>query len=396
MLHWGPGILHWECLSAHGSEADPEGLSDPYKSTSSSFPAVRRRKCVVRGRVSKEDALYLGHDDDDTRSSGNDDSDDELWDTCEASGEEESDEEELPEKEPVWRHIDDLEEEKDVSEDGDFDPEKIVYEEWQKLVANYSQRELTKPTDKVPAFLGLSKMLEPALRDESVAGIWRTTHLLPSLLWTACKPGGRAWNPHYPSWTWVSVAGARICYRPLGLRVSWEPSEAAVLDARPEGGVVALTSTVRRFPANYKFWRYSNRLLKPWISYTVKRGEVKSARRLREELLVVEGFRDLQSASPEAQRVGRWEGAAGGCDIYCVVIARIAAEPPAKWGYPAFRQGRPKSLVCLCLTPAPDAERVRGEGEARREVFRRVGWCHFWDSPLFWKGAARDQRIAII
>jgi len=34
-------------------------------------------------------------------------------------------------------------------------------------------------------FLGMSKMMEGVLEDELVAGIWKKSHFLPSLLWIA-------------------------------------------------------------------------------------------------------------------------------------------------------------------------------------------------------------------
>ncbi|KAI3318251.1 hypothetical protein HD806DRAFT_512326 [Xylariaceae sp. AK1471] len=58
VLHWGPGILYWECLCSHGSESDPEGATHPYNSSCTNFMNVRYRKRVVQGRTRREDFLY--------------------------------------------------------------------------------------------------------------------------------------------------------------------------------------------------------------------------------------------------------------------------------------------------------------------------------------------------
>ena len=48
-VHWGLGILDWECLSRHGSEADPEGPAHAYNSSCTDFARARRHKRVVLG-----------------------------------------------------------------------------------------------------------------------------------------------------------------------------------------------------------------------------------------------------------------------------------------------------------------------------------------------------------
>ncbi|RYO80052.1 hypothetical protein DL766_000326 [Monosporascus sp. MC13-8B] len=218
-------------------------------------------------------------------------------------------------------------------------------------------------------------MMERALQDEFVAGIWKKSHSFPSLLWTARKPGGSLRNRNYPSWTWASIDG-RIEYAGLSSGMNWEPSDAT-LDAETSGpsqnhvtGGITLRSTVRKFTKDYKFWLYENSSFNPLYSYILNRKywEATPLKRLKEELMVVNRFRDGIAAAPEAKRSGGWEGA--GDDIYCIVIARIGKEPPPKFGYPAFPEGRPRSLVCLCLTPVHHGEGA--ETEAQCNAFRRV------------------------
>ncbi|KAI0902688.1 hypothetical protein F4823DRAFT_639250 [Ustulina deusta] len=239
-------------------------------------------------------------------------------------------------------------------------------------------------------------MVAKKIQDEFIVGVWKKSHFLPSLLWASRKPGGRSRNQNYPSWTWASIDG-RIHYPTDSSRVRWEPSHAT-LDVQTFGhpqsnaiGSIMLRSRVKKFREGFKFWRYENQLLNPLMTYSFGRSkdsETKSSKELREDLTVVEGFRDLRVVSSEGEQAKDWEGT--GSEIYWLVIARIGVEQPPTVGYPAFLGGRPKSVVCLCLTPAGQ------ETETQRNVFRRVGLCHFWDTPAFWKGASTDEWVTII
>ncbi|KAI1287518.1 hypothetical protein F5Y03DRAFT_405496 [Xylaria venustula] len=409
ILHWGPGILYWECLSCHGSESDPEGRTHPYNSSCTDFMDVRRRKRVIQGRAKTNDLSYhpwMGEEQGDERDDSND-SDEGSESPSEELAEEAvsrlnsmfDEENQSPENEGGVKDEEDVEDENTQTND-EPNLKKITYLEWQKLVSQYSSRTLAKSTDKVPGFLGLSQMIAKTLEDESIVGVWKKSHFLPSLLWAATKPGGRLRSQNYPSWTWASVDG-KVHY-PVDLsRIRWEPS-VATMDVQVSGysqnhatGSITLRSTLRKFPEDFKFWRYENQLLNPLMTYTFGRSRAwvnKSAKELQEQLTVVEGFRDLRVSSPQAEQAGGWEGA--GDDISFLVIARVGAGPPPSGvGYPAFFGGRPKSLVCLCLTPARQADL---EAERKENVFRRVGLCHFWDEPIFWKGAKKEELVTII
>ncbi|RYC59838.1 hypothetical protein CHU98_g6364 [Xylaria longipes] len=412
VLHWGPGILYWECLCSHGSEADPEGDTHPYHSGCTDFMNVRRRKRVVQGRTQEGDYSYRQWPEDELLDH---ESDDELESPTEETAEPEVLDQNVDLNEDAsacedgnsdWGNVEDgnsdLEdiEEEDAEADQKVDPEAITYLEWQKIVSEYSSRGLSKKTDKIPAFLALSEMVAKTIQDEFVVGVWKKSYFFPSLLWVAAKPGGRSRNRNYPSWTWASVDG-RISYPIDFSGMTWEPSDAS-LDVKLLGpsqnhatGSITLRSSVRKFPGGFKFWRYENQLLNPFMSYTFGSREdwnTKSPKTLKEELMVVEGFRDLRAASPESKEAGGWEGA--GNEIYCVVIGRIGKKPPPRFEYPAFLGGRPESVICLCLTPVRHTEGT--EPEERRIAFRRVGLCHFWDTPAFWKTVLKDQCVVII
>ncbi|KAK5635397.1 hypothetical protein RRF57_011109 [Xylaria bambusicola] len=365
ILHWGPGILFWECLSSHGSESDPEGHTHPYNSSCTNFMDVRHRKRIVQGRAEISDLSYHKWTSDDGQVCEPDDSDEESESPVEeieeliASRQLPLLDEENPSLEAEAKGADESDiEDEDPETNEEPDLKKITYLEWQKLVSQYSALALPKPTDKIPAFLGLSEIMARTLEDEFVIGVWKKSHFLPSLLWAVTKPGGRSRNENYPSWTWASVDG-KVHYPVDPSRIKWEPS-MATLDvqvpsaAQDHGtGSIVLRSTMRKFPKEFKFWRYENFLLNPLMTYAFGRSNewrTKSSKELQEQLLVVEGSRDLRASS------GGWEGA--GNEIYCLVIARIGATPPPNVGHPAFLGGRPKSLVCLVSHPCATRRRT--------------------------------------
>jgi hypothetical protein len=399
IIHYGPGILYWECLSCHGSEADPEGRTHPYNSSCTNFMVVRKHKRIVHGhaREGEGPSRVYGHH----GSTKDDDSDDDVSDQDDSedveqmSNEEpESDEEQVSDDQASSVE----EEAEDLDDESKMDSKAIAYLEWQELVSEYSSREVTKPAHKITAFLGLSKMVEGVLQDEFAVGLWKKSHFLPSLLWSAHKPGGTSRNKYYPSWTWASIEGS-VEYRITSSRISWEPSsftcnfQVSGPSQNSTKSSISLRSSVKRFPKDYKFWRYENWSGNPMLSSSLARRdwETKSRKKILNELMVVGGFRDLRSASPESKAAGGWEGA--GDDIYCVVVARIGKEPPPRFGYPVFIGGRTRSIVCLCLIPVHSEE---AEADAEKMVFRRVGWCEFWDVPTFWDSVVKDQWVTII
>jgi len=83
---------------------------------------------------------------------------------------------------------------------------------WRTTVEDFSARALAKPMDRLPALSGLATALEPILRTDYLAGIWRND--VASLLWTIqdnvatrCAPSG-----YEPTWSWASYHNAPISY----------------------------------------------------------------------------------------------------------------------------------------------------------------------------------------
>ena len=87
-----------------------------------------------------------------------------------------------------------------------YDPEATKYQPfgiWQSLLTSYTKRHLTKSSDRIPAFLAISKSLESAIGDKFIAGVWKGKRLLESLSWNVRDASAK--HPQKPSWSWAGV-----------------------------------------------------------------------------------------------------------------------------------------------------------------------------------------------
>ncbi|KUJ23878.1 HET-domain-containing protein [Mollisia scopiformis] len=105
-----------------------------------------------------------------------------------------------------------------------------LQDRWQVLVTDYSARDLSFSTDKLPALSGLAQAFQAQLQDdEYLGGLWRSS-LLDDLLWIH-RPvdvgrrtvQGRPSEYRAPSWSWASVDG----------NVRW-----LYADANPQGPIL--------------------------------------------------------------------------------------------------------------------------------------------------------------
>jgi hypothetical protein len=95
------------------------------------------------------------------------------------------------------------------------------YDLWHRLVAIYSQRDLSVSDDKLPAISAIAAEFSKLVKDEYIAGLWRS-NLARDLLWTTPKPSTQhpeKWRA--PSWSWASVDDIISYDRP--------PPEGAIL-----------------------------------------------------------------------------------------------------------------------------------------------------------------------
>lgn len=76
----------------------------------------------------------------------------------------------------------------------------------QAQVQEYTTRQMTKRSDRIPAFLAISKSIEMVLQDEFVGGIWKgEDRLIESLCWRLRQPDTT--DQRGPTWTWASRSG---------------------------------------------------------------------------------------------------------------------------------------------------------------------------------------------
>jgi hypothetical protein len=64
---------------------------------------------------------------------------------------------------------------------------------WRTIVEEYSSRELTRASDKLPALSGLAHMVQAAIGSEYAAGLW-FNDFLRGLLWRRARPSSAALN----------------------------------------------------------------------------------------------------------------------------------------------------------------------------------------------------------
>ncbi|CAG9998251.1 unnamed protein product [Clonostachys byssicola] len=95
------------------------------------------------------------------------------------------------------------------------------FDYWVHIIGNYSSRNLTKPTDVLPALSGIASEFHRATGDTYVAGLWKMD-IIRGLGWTRGglrrKAAGGWTEPeptlpeHYlgPSWSWMSILGKRV------------------------------------------------------------------------------------------------------------------------------------------------------------------------------------------
>jgi len=94
---------------------------------------------------------------------------------------------------------------------GNLDSDKIYL--WMTIVHQYTERQLTKLEDRLPALTGVTTELEMLWRDSNIYGLWRRW-FVPLLAWYK-PPGdreGKRCLARAPSWSWASLDGV-VCYK---------------------------------------------------------------------------------------------------------------------------------------------------------------------------------------
>lgn len=87
---------------------------------------------------------------------------------------------------------------------------KSAHDAWWDLVKKYSSCQLTKDEDILVAIYGIASLMEKALMDQYVGGLWRST-LLEDLLWRPYAMRSPRPTQPFPfrasTWSWASLKG---------------------------------------------------------------------------------------------------------------------------------------------------------------------------------------------
>jgi hypothetical protein len=81
------------------------------------------------------------------------------------------------------------------------------FEIWKRELEEFTKRNLTKLSDRLPAIISVSSSLANNAGSEFLCGIWSGDKLLESLCWRAVKPLPKNTSINMPSWSWASVDG---------------------------------------------------------------------------------------------------------------------------------------------------------------------------------------------
>lgn len=252
-----------------------------------------------------------------------------------------------------------------------YDVEEVLMD-YYILVDNYSARNLTKASDKFPAFSGIVQRLQPVLGDY-LAGLWRRD-IVRGLWWVKEVGGGPVSKYRAPSWSWASVDGPVLC--------ATCPGEEGPLDIQVLDHTIHLANPNNPFGqvrwASLTLRGLTKRLIRP-LKYRENPGED------IEDLfdVIVDEFRCLQDGTNHGNHV--WSEARSvflpGKDSL-TQIDNIAGEGHTSWiklGSYFIMSGK---YVVLLLRAIPNEkgplmrfwclllESVHG---LRHEVFKRVG-----------------------
>lgn len=95
-------------------------------------------------------------------------------------------------------------------------PEELLRWLWLDAVNSYSQRRLTKPSDKFVALSGVARILEGIFNESYLCGLWRR-NLAQQLCWFTASSNTTTFPLQYraPSWTWASVDDEVFLPHPL-------------------------------------------------------------------------------------------------------------------------------------------------------------------------------------
>ncbi|OBS25151.1 hypothetical protein FPOA_05686 [Fusarium poae] len=277
ILYFGGGILHFECLHDYVVEANPGGYLRRRYMHDDDLNKRRDTKRALQGVIAR-----------DTR----------PWRTRE---------------------------------------ETPPFELWKQQVEEFTQRNLTKASDRLPAFDAISKSLARVIECSPLCGIWDGNKLLESLCWkTKNRLPAPINSPGVPSWTWIAGSG----------EISFDLTNR---DGR-EG--VQASSGVTVVSINTET---------AGSSITLK-GDLHRKQRLNDALL--EHWKELVIKKRHRPSVYLDHNMGIDPDIYTFDTLHFPEGPPPKgYGYPRWPNGRNAATLRLLLQKVDN----------RPNTFRRIG-----------------------
>jgi hypothetical protein len=92
------------------------------------------------------------------------------------------------------------------------DPFRESLRTWTRMVFQFTERDLTIATDRLPAMSGLIAYFKRRLAWTNVSGLWKE-HLPKELLWSVPSSDNKSDRPdnNAPTWSWISVK-SRVGY----------------------------------------------------------------------------------------------------------------------------------------------------------------------------------------
>ncbi|KAJ4139736.1 hypothetical protein NW768_001079 [Fusarium equiseti] len=237
-----------------------------------------------------------------------------------------------------------------------------AYTEWETLVAEYTTRNLTKESDRIPAILGLANVMGPMFECEFFMGIWKGKHFLRSLLWQVNQGTSTCANS-YPSWTWASKSCA-IDYSMAnqdGGRVSSWPTSLVRIDE----GAITLKGPVGELTPE----QMESLTSRFGFGVTVKLSMDDDSKQSQDKPL----SNYLDYLSGKATQMPTWndpkESLLQGRSVWYIDIVKYEHGAGHQgYGYPMWPNGQPASVVRLLLEAADCEEPPR--------LFRRIGIAH--------------------
>jgi hypothetical protein len=121
---------------------------------------------------------------------------------------------------------------------------------WQRIIEDYSGRELTYTSDRMIAISGIVRELSFCWKDTYIAGMWRNG-LIQNLAWELVRnPGDNPTVPKLngPSWSWVSYFAPVLFLKITDLRAEIIHCEVQLQDkTAPFGAVTSGQLTIRAY-----------------------------------------------------------------------------------------------------------------------------------------------------